>query len=118
MDKAIITLVVVLMVSLIVATLIIQYLIKKDEEHLENNKRVIAYNRRTKEIKEIPSKEFEENKTWERIVLTHYSMFDDFIRYLRGNCEISKDDPPKYMGKAVDGAFYLRWHFRDFIRTL
>ena len=104
-----------LLVFLISITFAVKYLIKKDERDIRDTRRVILYNRRTRFIKEMFEKDYVEDSTWRKVVSSHISMYDVFLRYLQDKGIMSKEKRPKYLGRASSGSFWLKSEFKKFI---
>ena len=103
----------VILFALIITALIIKRSIEKDERDKQNNKRVILFNRRTREVKEIFNKNYIESKSWEVVATINDNVFDEFIVYLKRDNNV--DEENKYIGKASKGIVLLRWKFKRFI---
>jgi len=104
-----------LLVFLIGIALVVKYLVKKDEEDIRDTRRVILYNRRTRFIKEMFEKDWVEDSTWKKVVSSHVSVYDVFLRYLQSKGIMSKEKRPKYLGRASSGSFWLKSEFKKFL---
>lgn len=103
------------LIFLVGTAIIIGLIIKRDEKKSNDNKYVILFNRRTREIKEILNKEYKESKTWEKIATTYNSRMDDFMLFLKRDYTVN--DECKYTGRASEGAFLLRWKFKRMLHA-
>lgn len=91
----------------------------KEQKEVEENKRLIIYNRRTRQIKEVANINYEENKTWEKIVTTYDSMIDRFLHYLKREDMIDNIENPRYIGDVSShGALILRAEFKEFLHEI
>ena len=109
----IIILIVISLALLIVIVFIIKSAIKKDEREIYNTRCVILYNRRTRHIKEIFEKDYIEGVTWKEIVTIYFSMYDEFLKYLKNKRIMNNDG--EYLGNASQGLFYLKSEFKKFL---
>jgi len=100
---------------LIAITLAIMWWSREEAKQLEKSKRVILYNRRTRQIKEVALTEYVASKSWEKIITTFDSMFDGFMRYLKDHHMINNINSPKYNGSPSEGSYTLTLEFRKFL---